>query len=200
MKSILKHLLFCGVAISATACVTGGGKGSANVPHLRLDDIDGRTHYISDYIGRNKAVVVSFWATWCAPCKDELPVLQEIYEREKGNGLQVLAISMDGPETLSRVRPVAKQLGLSFPVLLDTNSRAVAFYNPKRQAPMLHIFDKNGRIVYSHSTFRRSQARALKKKILAVMEGRLTKKREPREPREKRRRRPRRDDDDDDLD
>jgi peroxiredoxin len=158
--------------VCTVSCVAGGPGGRvANVPHLALEDTDGRTHFLSDYIGRKKTVVVTFWATWCIPCKDELPVLQEIYKREEENGLQVVAISMDGPETLARVGPFVRQMGLTFPVLLDTDSRAVALYNPKRAAPMLHIFDAEGRIVYSHTTFRRSQARALKRKIRAVLRG-----------------------------
>jgi len=157
-------VLLCG------ACVPAKG-GSGSVSHLSLDDIDGKRHYLSDYIGRKKAVVMTFWATWCVPCKDELPVLQKIYERERDRGLEILAIAMDGPETQAQVGSQAQQMGLTFPVLLDSDSRAVALYNPKRAAPMLRIFDADGRIVYSHTTFRPSMARKLERKIVGVLRG-----------------------------
>ncbi|MCA9673381.1 MAG: TlpA family protein disulfide reductase [Myxococcales bacterium] len=167
-----RYLLAIAATLAAlsSACVPAKG-GSGSVSHLSLDDVDGKRHYLSDYIGRKKAVVMTFWATWCVPCKDELPVLQKIYERERDRGLEIIAIAMDGPETQAQVGAQAQQMGLTFPVLLDTDSRAVALYNPKRAAPMLRIFDEDGRIVYSHTTFRPSMARKLERKITSVLRG-----------------------------
>ena len=65
------------------ACATTGLGGGIHVPHLPLEDVDGRTHYLTDYVGR-KVVVMTFWATWCLPCKQELPVLQQIYRDDGG--------------------------------------------------------------------------------------------------------------------
>jgi peroxiredoxin len=163
-------LLLCTVLGPLTACVTSGGTGAANVPNLALQDVDGRTQYLSDHIGQ-KVVVMSFWATWCQPCRQELLELQKVYDKERERGLEVLAISIDGPETQAGVRAFVKQYGFTFPVLLDSDTRCAALYNPRKLAPMLHIFDRAGRIVFSQSTFQPGEAAALRDKILSVLRG-----------------------------
>jgi peroxiredoxin len=163
---LIRVLLF---ALLLGGCATGGGQGMVNVPHLALRDINGRTHYLSDTIGR-KVTVMTFWATWCMPCRQELAVLQEMFVKHAGEGLEVLAIAVDGPETAGRVRPFVKQSGWTFTVLLDSETRATALYNPRKQMPMLHIFNREGRIVYSHTTFQPSHAPELKDQILKALE------------------------------
>ena len=69
---------------------------------------------------RGKVTIVNFWATWCAPCKAEMPALQAYYERHKGEGLEMLAISMDDPGKLAEVRQVAK--AYSFPIALKSEA------------------------------------------------------------------------------
>jgi peroxiredoxin len=163
-------LLVSGFA--AAGCVTGagpaGGGGPANVPHLSLRDVDGRDHYLTDYIGR-KTTVMAFWATWCMPCRQELAVLQDLYVEHAREGLEVLAINVDGPETMGRVRPFVKQSGWTFPVLLDTETRVTSLYNPRKQMPTLHIFNVDGRIVYTKTTFQAGHGPALKKKVRQVL-------------------------------
>jgi peroxiredoxin len=195
-KKPLRYAALLSLTLLLGACVTTGG-GRPNVPDLPLEDTNGKRHYLSDYVGRKKAVVMTFWATWCMPCRQELSVLQELYDKHRGSGLEILAISLDGPETMSRVRPFIKQNGYSFPVLIDRESRAVALYNPKRQAPMLHIFDKQGRIVYSHGTYQPAQAPLLRRKVRAALSGALSPKASPRDNRGDRRDRDDRDDRDD---
>ena len=177
------------VAIAVGGCAATGGKGSVNVPHLELEDVNGRQHYLSDYIGKKKAVVMTFWATWCMPCRIELRHLMKIYEQQKDNGLEVLAVSIDGPETVSRVRPFVRQAGYTFPVLIDKDSRAVALYNPRRQAPLMHIFNASGKIVYSHATYRAAMERGLRRKILQVLRS------DDADSRPRKRRRPKADED-----
>ena len=113
------------VAIAVGGCAATGGKGSVNVPHLELEDVNGRQHYLSDYIGKKKAVVMTFWATWCMPCRIELRHLMKIYEQQKDNGLEVLAVSIDGPETVSRVRPFVRQAGFIDPEVFPCGSEVL---------------------------------------------------------------------------
>lgn len=163
-----RPLLCLALLLAAGGCVTGGGGGPANVPHVALRDVDGKNHYLSDHIGR-KVTVMAFWATWCMPCRQELNALQEIYVEHAREGLEVLAISVDGPETVGRVRPFVKQNGWTFPVLVDSETRAAALYNPRKQMPMLHIFDRDGRIAYTHTTFQPGHAPELKRRILDTL-------------------------------
>jgi len=162
-------LLLLVTVLLLTGCVTAGsGGGPANVPNLALRDVDGRSHYLTDHIGR-KVTVMSFWATWCMPCRQELTMLQELFVDHARNGLEVLAINVDGPETVGRVRPYVKQSGWTFTVLLDSENRTAALYNPRKQMPMMHVFDSSGRIVYTHTTFQPGHAREVKRKILDVL-------------------------------
>lgn len=168
MKPMRTTITITILALALASCATTGKGGTLNVPHLMLRDVDGVQHDISDYVGK-KVVVMSFWATWCMPCRNELNVLQKVYAKHKEQGLEVLAIATDGPETIARVRPFVKQSRWTFHVLLDTETRASALYNPRKTMPMLHIFDRDGRIVYTHTTFQLGQAKALRGKILSVL-------------------------------
>ena len=155
---LFSTLLFAGCASA----------GAVNVPNLALSDVKGKPHFLSDFIGR-KVVVMSFWATSCVPCRQELAVLQKIYKKEKGR-LLVLAVSVDGPESQAKVRAYVRQQRLTFPVLLDSETRAAVLYNPRKQLPLLHIFDRTGRITYTHTTFVPGDARELRSKILIELE------------------------------
>ncbi len=120
---------------------------AAKLPDFTLETIDGSQFTLSDHVGRD-VIVMSFWATWCGPCKVELPHLDALYNEEKENGLVIVALAMDEPTTVAEVAPTAQRLGLTMPVALDTNQRAVALYNRSRSAPMTVVIDKQGRIVH----------------------------------------------------
>jgi len=92
-------------------------------------------------------VAILFWATWCQPCKQQLPLYQQLYERYHDQGLEVVAISMDDASTISRAGPVANRLNLSFPVVSDLDSAVTARLNNRRAAPYTIWIDKRGRIV-----------------------------------------------------
>ncbi|KAE8756076.1 redoxin domain-containing protein [Paraburkholderia madseniana] len=81
-------------------------------PPLVLHTLDGRSISSADLLG--KVVILTFWATWCEPCRDELPLLSAYAVRNANSGLQILGFSLDGADDLSTVREVAA--GLSFPV------------------------------------------------------------------------------------
>src|SRR6185437_6746954 len=84
----------------------------APAPPITLTTLDGRQLDTRDLHG--KVVILTFWATWCAPCREELPLLSRYAQRHARNGLVVLGFSLDTPDKLDEVRQVAKRL--SFPV------------------------------------------------------------------------------------
>jgi peroxiredoxin len=118
----------------------------ASAPDFSLKSTDGRTVHLSDYLGKS-VVLIDFWSTTCDPCMAEMPYLVDLYKAKKGKGFVVLAISLDGPESLADVNRVVHDKEMIFPVLLDQETTVVARYNPKREMPFAVLIDKSGAIV-----------------------------------------------------
>lgn len=116
-----------------------------------LRDIDGNSVSLSELKG--EVVVMSFWATWCGPCKEEMPHLSKMYGELKDKGFTVLSISIDDARSASRVKPFIKKNGYNFPVLLDRDSTVIGAYNPSKTLPYTVVVDRNGDIAKRHSGF-----------------------------------------------
>lgn len=106
-----------------------------------LKDVNGRDWRLSDLHG--KVVLVNFWATWCPPCRKELPDLDVLYAKFKDQGLVVLAIS---DEERSKVEPFLKQHDFKFPFLLDPGREVSKVFAP-REVPKSYVFDRDGKLV-----------------------------------------------------
>lgn len=109
-----------------------------------LRDLDGQSVTLSDFEG--KVVVMSFWATWCGPCKEEMPHLQKMYTAKKDEGLEVLSISTDDVRSSGQVKPYIKKNGYDFTVLLDKDSSVIATYHPAKTLPFTVVVDRKGEI------------------------------------------------------
>ncbi len=133
---------------AASAASTDGAatKAGTQATDFAARDIDGKTVRLSDYLGK-QVVLLDFWSTFCEPCLASMPHLRKLYDAQKARGLVVLAIAMDGPETVAEVPSFAKRNGLTFPVLFDEDSHIVSIYNPKRSAPLSVLIDRAGRVV-----------------------------------------------------
>ena len=114
-------------------------------PPLALEDMQGRAHRLSDY--RGKVVLVNFWATWCAPCRDEMPSIERLRASLAGEPFEVLAVNLAEPR--SRIERFLAQMPLSFPVLLDRNSRTAKAWRA-RMLPASYLVDATGRIRAVH--------------------------------------------------
>jgi len=153
----IAHLTTLAALIASGGCRTsqppaGAGQAGALAPDFQLDDVRGGRFQLSDHRGKD-VVLLDFWATWCDPCKLEIPHLAEIYEKYRGRGLVVAGISIDGPESIAQVRGDVQQLRIPFPVLLDQETRVVAIYNPRRNAPYSVLIDRSGRVVSQHEGY-----------------------------------------------
>ena len=89
-------------------------------PDFSLPTKDGETIRLSDL--RGQAVLVNLWATWCPPCRAEMPAIEKVYNEYKDEGLVVLAINMTYQDKASAVLPFAQEHGLTFPILLDESA------------------------------------------------------------------------------
>lgn len=115
---------------------------------------------MSDHLGEDP-VVILFWATWCQPCQQELPFYQSLYERYRGDGLKIVAISMDSQATLMRAGPAARRLGLTYDVVTDVDTRVTSQLNPRRAAPFSVWVDRHGRIVREREGFSPAEQNAI---------------------------------------
>jgi peroxiredoxin len=113
-------------------------------PSFVLKGLDGASHRLSDY--RGKVVLINFWATWCGPCRDEMPSIQDLSNQLKGKPFVVLAINLDEPE--SRIRKFLTQMKVDLPILLDPD-RKVAREWDARILPASFVIGPDGRIRYS---------------------------------------------------
>ena len=118
-----------------------------------LENIDGDVIELNEHIGEGP-ILISFWATWCKPCKEELPHVQELLEKYEEKGLTVFAISTDSEKSVAKVKPYIKSHNYTFEVLLDTNSEVARSYYV-RSVPFTLIIDKSGKIVYQQLGYRK---------------------------------------------
>ena len=142
----------------------------AELSDFVLKDIEGKSVTLSDYLG-DKVVVIYFWSTCCDPCKRQLVHLQDLHTRYKEQGLELLTISMDEPETHGAVRPYIAQRGYTFPVLLDTESIVTNQFNPRRSSPFTLVINRDQKITWTHASYVPGDEKQLEAEILEALGG-----------------------------
>lgn len=166
MKSVIAIclLLLVLTPVFAQQETSQTGKRAQN---FKLNDIDGRQLELNSIIG-DGPVLLSFWATWCKPCMEELTEFNKIYNDLKDKGFKLIAISTDNEKTVAKVKPFIKSRNYNFTVLLDTNSDVARKYYAQ-QIPYSVIIDKDGNIIYSHLGYMKGD----EKKVRSIIEEQL---------------------------
>ena len=143
MKSVLSILLIA----MTIGFVTSAMAQQQKAANFSLKSADGTSFELNKYKG--KVVVVNFWATWCGPCRKEIPDFIEAYKKYKSKGLEIIGISLD-QDGWTRVTPYVKQSNINYPVVLG-DEQVVQNYGGFNAIPTTFIVDKNGIIVDQHT-------------------------------------------------
>ncbi len=151
-------LLFCGNLLAQEQEQTG-----RSAPDFKLENVEGNYVSLKNELG-DGPVLLSFWATWCKPCIEEMTKYKDIYEKYKDRGFKILAISIDDERTVAKVKPFVKSKHYPFPVLLDTNSEVARKYYAQN-VPYSVLIDKTGNIVYTHLGYMKGDELKMKNKI-----------------------------------
>jgi peroxiredoxin len=142
LRSALVLLLALALPASAQPLKPWAG---GTTPALELTDAEGKLHRLADYRGR--AVLVNFWATWCEPCREEMPSMERLRGALQGKPFVVLAVNVgEGPRA---ARAFGEKMGLGFPLLLDPDGKTTRAWNA-RVLPASFVVGPDGRIRYSY--------------------------------------------------
>jgi peroxiredoxin len=133
-------------------------------PDFELSTTDGKSERLSDHLGK-EVVLLDFWATFCEPCLAGMPHLDALYREHHAQGFTVFGISIDGPDSVAQVKTTVNKLGISFPILLDQETRVVALYNPKTSAPYSVLIGRDGRILKRQEGYTTGNASVLDRDV-----------------------------------
>jgi thiol-disulfide isomerase/thioredoxin len=144
-KLFVLATLLCGLSAQA--------QEKASLPNVQLKDISGNVVNIQDLATTGEPLIVSFWATWCTPCKKELSNYAELYaDWQKDFKVKVVAISIDDARNTAKVKAYVNGVKWPFQVLLDPNEdmkRSLNF----QTVPFTILIDGNGKIIYRHNSY-----------------------------------------------
>lgn len=125
----------------------------SELPDVQLKTLEGKTVSIRDYIQPGKPTVISFWATWCSPCKRELDAINEIYaEWQEKYNVSVIAVTIDDARSLTKVKPMVEQKGWKYTVLSDAGQNLKQALNAP-SVPQSFLIDGNGKIIWTHAGY-----------------------------------------------
>lgn len=160
ISGVLCALLGAVVVVAPASALDAGAK----MPEIGLKDLSGKTVDLSSLAG--KVVIIDFWATWCAPCKEELPELEKLHKKYGSKGLAVLGVSID--KEAGVVKPFLDKMKITFPVVHDAGHALAGKYAPPRM-PSSYIVDKKGIVRYVHGGYRASDAAEFEKQVQELL-------------------------------
>lgn len=134
-------------------------------PEINLPDLNSGKK-ISLAALRGKVVVIDFWASWCAPCKEEMPVLESLYKRFKDSGLVIIGVSVDNEA--ANAKKFLSGVKVSFPIVHDGGHVVADKFKPPRM-PTSYIIDKAGKIRFVHAGFRKEDAKKIEDEVTKLL-------------------------------
>lgn len=146
--------LFSALILCLAICFGfSAGEGTKKLPNITINDLQGKPVNIISAAGSEKITILSFWATWCSPCKRELDAVAELYPTWQSDyNTQLIAISIDNARAISQLKPIIEEKGWEYQVLVDSKQELQQALN-FQAVPQTFVVDKEGNIIYQHEGY-----------------------------------------------
>ncbi len=137
------------LTVLATSSLAASDLTGKPAPDFALKSSTGANLRLSEY--RGDVVMINFWATWCGPCRQEMPLLDQLYSRYQRVGFSLLGVNID--DDSSRAMDMIHELGVSFPVLFDARKEVSKLYNVDAM-PVTVLVDREGNVRHVHKGYK----------------------------------------------
>ena len=134
-----------------------------------LPDIDGNDVSMSKIVDKSNVVMLSFWATWCTPCKEEMKKMADIYDKYKSQGFEYIALNNDNQKSASKVKSFIVAQGYTFTVLMDNDKKVFEGYSGKDEMPYSILINKKKEIISIHTGFKTGDEVMIENEIKAAL-------------------------------
>jgi peroxiredoxin len=148
--------LICGAVVAAPV--------SQLAPDFTLKSTSGENIKLSEL--RGNVVMINFWASWCGPCRQEMPLLQQLYERYQDLGFTLLGINVDEDSVVAD--KILKEISVSFPVLYDSRNKVSKRYQVKAM-PSTFVIDRDGKVRYLHQGYKSGYEASYQQQIRTLL-------------------------------
>ena len=146
---IKNYLLGAALSVLAATSLASSGLTGSPAPDFALKSSTGANLRLSEY--RGDVVMINFWATWCGPCRQEMPLLNELYVRYERVGFSLLGVNID--DDSRRAMDMITELGVNFPVLFDSRKEVSKLYQVDAM-PVTVIVDREGNVRHVHNGYK----------------------------------------------
>ncbi|MEJ2362515.1 MAG: TlpA disulfide reductase family protein [Gammaproteobacteria bacterium] len=164
MLKLLRLFIFATGLFALFPLTAGATSISGKAPDFTLHSRSGHNLRLSDY--RGQVVLLNFWASWCGPCRQEMPLLNVLYKRYNKLGFTILGVNVDTDST--KANHYLRDIKVSFPILYDTRNSVVKTYNVNAM-PTTVIIDKNGNMRFMHQGYKPGYENEYRKEVVQLL-------------------------------
>lgn len=136
-------------ALLGLLLATGALAGQEPAPDFTLKSLDNKNLRLSEY--RGQVVMLNFWASWCAPCRQEMPLLDELYQRYGKAGFTILGVNVE--DNPGAAQKTLREIPVTFPILLDNNGQVSKLYDVSAM-PTTYLIDRDGNVRHLHKGYK----------------------------------------------